>query len=113
MILSCYFQQIKKYVENGGNEYQCVHFDGLPNRKVCAEVGLRFKLFEMEFMNASVSIRYFSDTNGESKYQIIETNGKHGWNHWSEEICADFMNGVSRPLNVFIILGFPCLRRLT
>ncbi|XP_037032639.1 uncharacterized protein LOC119071723 [Bradysia coprophila] len=95
VFFSCDFPQIKKNIETVSSEYQCVHFVGLPNKKVCGEVGVRFELFAYEYVNASISIRYFSNTNGESKYESIETNGKYGWNHWSKEICADFVKGMN------------------
>lgn len=93
-VFTCDFQGINKNVDKMDNEYNCVHFLGLPNMKVCGEVGLRFKRFS-NAVNSSISLHYSSNKNREAKFETIETDGKYGWNHWSKIICADFVNGVS------------------
>lgn len=99
-VFTCDFQGMKN-VDKIDNEYNCVHFLGLPNMKVCGEVGLRFKRFP-DAINSSISLRYSSNKNRKINYEIIEMDDKYGWNHWSKIICADFLNGVS--INHIIIL---------
>lgn len=100
-VFTCDFQGMKN-VDKIDNEYNCVHFLGLPNMKVCGEVGLRFKRFPNAIVNSSISLRYSSNKNRKINYEIIEMDDKYGWNHWSKIICADFLNGVS--INHIIIL---------
>lgn len=94
-VFTCDFQAINKNVDRlDDDDNKCVHFLGLPNVKVCGEVGLRFKLLS-NVVNSSISLSYSSHINQEVKYEIIEMDGKDGWHHWSTVICADFLNGVS------------------
>lgn len=97
-VFTCEFQEIDKIVDEidneSGSEYKCVHFLGLPNMTSCGEVGLRFKLLSND-VNSSISLRYSTNKSGEVESEIIKIDGTYGWNHWSEIICADFLNGVS------------------
>lgn len=98
-VFTCDFQGINKYVNESesSNEFNCIHFFGLPNMSVCGEIGLRFKR-SSNAGNSSISLRYFSDANRKAVYEIVEMSGKYGWNHWSKNICADFQNGVSNKI---------------
>lgn len=92
-VYTCDFQGIHKNCNNFDDESKCVHFVGLPEIKVCGEMGLRFKINSND-VNSSILLSYYSDKYRENKYEIIE-NGNYGWNHWSKIICADFKYGVS------------------
>lgn len=91
-LFACDFQTIRKLSAENSNDYKCVHLFGLPNITVCGEVGLRFELTS-DAIDSTISLRYFSDR--EDSFEIIETDGKYGWMHWSKVICANFVNGVS------------------
>lgn len=93
-VFTCDFQTTNKNVDNVNEDNKCVHFLGLPNVKVCGEVGLRFKLLS-NAVNSSILLSYSAHINREVQYEIIEMDGRDGWHHWSKIICADFSNGVS------------------
>lgn len=91
-VFTCDFQSTNENFNQVNNESKCIHFLGLPNMKVCAEMGLRYKIYSDD-VNASISLRYYS--NQETKHEIISMDNKNGWNQWIKLVCGDFQYGVS------------------
>ncbi|KAJ6636109.1 hypothetical protein Bhyg_14696 [Pseudolycoriella hygida] len=82
------------------SDFKCVYFLGLPNVRMCGEVGLRYKLLptirdNFSIKRSSISLRYFFNKSQELESRNIEIDDKQVWNHWTKDICADFEAGMN------------------